>query len=116
MANHVKNVEWPELEKVVKEKLLYDNDFVSFGKDEIFNHYRQLAIDLKLPTLRLISGEEAEKRFPALKLGQFKEVILDSNAGIIHASKAIQSLIKQIKSKNNVTILTKTEVTGITSC
>lgn len=86
---------------------MYDNDFVSFGEDEIWQKYKQLAVDLELPTLSLISGQEAQERFPALKLGHFKEVILDSNAGIIHASKVIQSLIKYLRSKN-ITILTKT--------
>lgn len=38
---------------------MYDNDFVSFGEDEIWQKYKQLAVDLKLPTLSLISGQEA---------------------------------------------------------
>lgn len=56
MANYVKNFEWPQLEKELNEKLVYDNDFIIFGHDKIYQQYKKLALDLKLPTLRLISG------------------------------------------------------------
>lgn len=58
MAEESRNVEWPELEKKLGEKLVRDNKFVAFGNDDIYLTYRGLAERMKLPTLTIVSGSK----------------------------------------------------------
>lgn len=60
--------------------------------------------------LKVISGEEAQKKYPELKLGHLKEVVEDTNAGIVEAGNALAAVYKHLKSLPNVTIKTNTKL------
>lgn len=58
----------------------------------------------------MVAGSEAQKLCPVLKLDQFKDVVMDSNAGIILAERTMHLLIEDLKKNPNVTIKEKTAV------
>lgn len=110
MAQESRNVEWPQLEKDFGEKLVLANNFLAFGHDDIYLTYRNRVQQMNLPTLTITSGVESQKLCPALKLDQFKDVVMDTNAGIILAEKTVSLLIQDLKLKKNVTIMQQTKV------
>lgn len=92
---------------------MHDNRFVAFGNDDIYLTYRSITEKMKLPTLTIESGVESKKLCPSLKLEQFKDVVMDRNAGIILAERTVQLLINNLKSKSNVEIKEKTKVESV---
>ena len=68
-----KNKYWPQLEQELGEKFINDNPFIIFGDYEpIFNEYKS-PIGMKgFENLRVISGKEAQEKYPEMKLGHLK--------------------------------------------
>lgn len=60
---------------------------------------------MNLPTMKIIPGKEGEKMNPSLRLSDYKDVIVDSNAGVIHAELTIKKLNQYLRSCKNITIL-----------
>lgn len=58
----------------------------------------------------MISGKEAQERFPEMKLDHHEQVILDTKAGVIEAHNTLSSIYAYLKTLPHVTIKSNTKL------
>lgn len=71
MAEDSRKNYWPVLEKEFNCRLVYDSPFMTFGNDELYQGYKKTAIEMNLPTMKIVGGKKAEKMNPSMRLSDF---------------------------------------------
>jgi glycine/D-amino acid oxidase-like deaminating enzyme len=106
------NQAWPQLEQDAQTQLIYPTPGCFFGPPGgKYTHYEKavLAVGVDVEPL---TPQEARKRFPAFRFENAAGALHDRTAGLVAASKTMQSL-SQLAQHPNITTHTNTEVIEI---
>jgi sarcosine oxidase len=89
---HVREEEWPRLERAAGTALIQPLDVVFYGHDRALLAGYAAAVQAAGVAVDRLSVGEARQRFPALKFGDDAEVLHDRTGGTIAADETIRAL------------------------
>jgi sarcosine oxidase len=104
LMRHVRDEEWPRLERAAGAALVHPLDVVFFGPDrEILAGYAAAVQAAGVAVERLPVGE-ARRRFPSLRFGDDAEVLHDRTGGTIAADQTVRALHRLVASTGGVVL------------
>jgi sarcosine oxidase len=92
LMRHVRDQEWPRLERAAGVSLVDSRDVVFFGPDRATLAAYAAAVEAAGADVERLSPAEAKRRFPTLRIPDDAEILQDRTGGIIHAEETIRAL------------------------
>jgi len=112
LMSHVRDEEWPRLERAAGVKLVESRDVVFFGSDRATLGLYAAAVQAAGADVERLSPPEARRRFPALRIPDDAEFLQDRTGGIIHAEETIRALHRLVATGGS-TVLEDTRVLAV---
>jgi sarcosine oxidase len=112
LMRHVRDEEWPRLERAAGVPLVDSGDVVFFGSDRATLGAYAAAVQAAGADVERVPPPEARRRFPALRIGDDAEILQDRTGGIIHAEETIRALHRLVVAGGGV-VLEDTRVRAI---
>ena len=98
LMRHVRDEEWPRLERAAGVPLVQPADVVFFGPDRATLHAYAAAVQAAGVDVERVAPAEARRRFPSLRCPDDGEVLLDRTGGVIAAEETIGALARLVRS------------------
>jgi glycine/D-amino acid oxidase-like deaminating enzyme len=92
LMRHVREEEWPRLERAAGVTLVHPADVVFFGPDRATLGGYAAAVRAAGADVERVAPAEARRRFPALRISDDAEVLQDRSGGAIAAGETIRAL------------------------
>jgi sarcosine oxidase len=92
LMRHVRDEEWPQLERAAGVPLVQPADVVFFGPDRVTLGAYAGAVQAAGVLVERLSPVAARRRFPSLRVAEDAEVLHDRTGGIIAAGETIRAL------------------------
>jgi sarcosine oxidase len=112
LMRHVREEEWPRLERAAGAALVHPGDVVFFGPDRAALRSYAAAVELAGVAVERVPVAEARRRFPSLRITDDAEILHDRTGGIIAAEETIRALHRLVASVG-ATVLEDTRVLDI---
>jgi sarcosine oxidase len=112
LMRHVREEEWPRLERAAGAALVHPGDVVFFGPDRAALRSYAAAVELAGVAVERVPVAEARRRFPSLRFTDDAEILHDRTGGIIAAEETIRALHRLVASAGG-TVLEDTRVLDI---
>jgi sarcosine oxidase len=112
LMRHVREEEWPRLERAAGTALIQPLDVVFFGPDRTLLAGYAAAVQAAGVAVDRLGVGEARRRFPELKFGDDAEVLHDRTGGTIAADETIRALHRLVTSAGGE-VLEETRVSQI---
>jgi sarcosine oxidase len=112
LMRHVREEEWPRLERAAGAALVHPGDVVFFGPDRAALRSYAAAVELAGVAVERVPVAEARRRFPSLRFTDDAEILHDRTGGIIAAEETIRALHRLVASVG-ATVLEDTRVLDI---
>jgi sarcosine oxidase len=98
LMRHVRDDEWPRLERAAGVTLVRAADVVFFGPDRATLRGYAAAVEAAGVAVERLSPDEARRRFPALRITDEAEILHDRTGGTIAAAETIRALHRLVAS------------------
>jgi sarcosine oxidase len=92
LMRHVRDEEWPRLERAAATTLVRPSDVLFFGPDRATLRGYAAAVELAGAAVERVPVEAARRRFPSLRFTDDAEILHDRTGGTIAAAEAIRAL------------------------
>ena len=112
LMRHVRDQEWPRLERAAGVTLVHPGDVVFFGPDRPALASYAASVQAAGVDVERVPPEEARRRFPALRFADDAEILHDRTGGVIAADETLRALHRLVASAGGV-VLEDTRVTEI---
>jgi sarcosine oxidase len=99
---HVRDEEWPRLERAAVATLVHPGDVVFFGPDRAALSAYAAAVEAAGVDVERVPPSEARQRFPSLRFTDDMEILHDRTGGIIAADDTLRALHRLIVSAGGV--------------
>jgi sarcosine oxidase len=104
LMRHVRDEEWPRLERAAGVALIHPGDVVFFGPDRAALETYAAAVQAAGVDVERVPPEEARRRFPALRFADDAEILHDRTGGVIAADETIRALHRLVVSAGGVVL------------
>jgi len=98
LMRHVRDEEWPRLERAAGVRLVHPGDVVFFGPDRAALEGYAAAVQAAGVDVERVPPEEARRRFPSLRFTDDAEILHDRTGGVIAADETIRALHRVVAS------------------
>ena len=112
LMRHVRDEEWPRLERAAGTTLVHPADVVFFGPDRAALRSYATAVEQAGVAVERVPVAEARRRFPSLRFTDDAEILHDRTGGTIAAEETIRALHRLVASAG-ATVLEDTRVLAI---
>jgi len=112
LMRHVRDEEWPRLERAAGVRLVHPGDVLFFGSDRAALGSYAAAVRAAGVDVERVAVGEARRRFPALRFADDAEILQDRTGGTIAAAETVSTLHRMVVSAGGV-VLDHTRVRGI---
>jgi sarcosine oxidase len=109
---HVRDEEWPRLERAAGVTLVRPADVVFFGPDRPTLAVYGAAVQAAGADVERVPHAEARRRFPSLRFSDDSEILHDRTGGVIAADETIRSLVRLVGRDGGV-VLEDTHVRAV---
>jgi sarcosine oxidase len=92
LMRHVRDEEWPRLERAAGTALIRPSDVLFFGPDRAVLRSYAAAVELAGVAVERVPVAEARRRFPSLRFTDDAEILHDRTGGTIAAAETIRAL------------------------
>jgi sarcosine oxidase len=112
LMRHVRDEEWPRLERAAGVTLVHPGDVVFFGSDRAALGGYAAAVHAAGADVERVPAALARRRFPSLRIADDAEVLHDHTGGVIAAEETIRALHRMVLSLG-ATVLEDTRVVAV---
>jgi sarcosine oxidase len=112
LMRHVRDDEWPRLERAAGATLVHPADVVFFGPDRATLAAYGAAVQTAGADVERVSPAEARRRFPSLRFSDDGEILQDRTGGVIAAEETIRGLVRLVARDGGV-VLEDTHVRAV---
>jgi monomeric sarcosine oxidase len=102
LMRHVRDEEWPRLERAAGVTLVHPTDVVFFGPDRATLGGYAAAVQAAGADVDRVPVGEARRRFPALRFTDDAEILHDRSGGVIASAEAVRALHRLVESSGGV--------------
>jgi monomeric sarcosine oxidase len=104
LMRHVRDEEWPRLERAAGVTLVHPGDVVFFGPDRVALSGYAAAVKTAGVDVESVPPGEARRRFPSLQFTDDAEILHDRTGGIIAADETLRALQRMVVSTGGVVL------------
>jgi sarcosine oxidase len=112
LMRHVRDEEWPRLERAAGVRLVHPGDVLFFGPDRATLGSYAAAVRTAGVDVESVAVSEARRRFPSLRFTDDAEILQDRTGGTIAAAETVRALHRMVVSAGGV-VREDTRVLGI---